>query len=206
MKRLIQQNRLFFYSVLFLFVVEGIFLLLFSKEEVTLWVNIRYSRWLDTLILCMDQVGTIWLNAVLIGVLWIWKGWKTAVIGAACFLGTALVVFFLKYVVFPGTPRPTLYFEGKEILRLLEGVVQLKTESFPSGHTAAAFSIATVFAFTSSVKRYQWFFVLLALIVGYGRIYLSQHFITDVYVGMIVGVVVSVCLYNVMSKLLFKDL
>jgi membrane-associated phospholipid phosphatase len=60
--------------------------------------------------------------------------------------------------------------------------------SFPSGHTIAAFSIATVFA-----KRYphpRWIPYIaygLATVIGFSRITLQSHFPSDVFLGGALG-------------------
>jgi membrane-associated phospholipid phosphatase len=60
--------------------------------------------------------------------------------------------------------------------------------SFPSGHTIAAFSIATVFA-----ERYQrhrwvpWVAYGAATLVGFSRITLQAHFPADVFAGAALG-------------------
>ncbi len=60
--------------------------------------------------------------------------------------------------------------------------------SFPSGHTSAAFSVATVFA-----KRYpqhwwvRWVAYGLASLVGFSRISLETHFPSDVFLGGVLG-------------------
>lgn len=64
--------------------------------------------------------------------------------------------------------------------------LNLKDYSFPSGHTTAAFSIATVLSinFPSMLVA----FASIALIVGLSRIYLAVHFPTDVLMGIIIGI------------------
>jgi len=201
MKSFIFNNRIYFISVLVCFLIAGYFFFLYSKEDITLWVNARYSDWLDSFILVMDKVGTIVFHVVALLVLWWWKGWKSALRGVVCIGGVLIVIGFFKYILFPGTPRPTLYFD-EGTLRLLEGIIQLKTESFPSGHTAAAFCVASLFSFAVRRKPFQVLFVLLAALVGYGRIYLSQHFFVDVYFGMILSVITTIGIYFLMSRLL----
>jgi membrane-associated phospholipid phosphatase len=64
--------------------------------------------------------------------------------------------------------------------------------SFPSGHTIAAFSVATVIS-----RRYgshKWVPLVsygLASAVGFSRITLSAHFISDVFVGGALGYTIS---------------
>ena len=47
----------------------------------------------------------------------------------------------------------------------------------------------------------KFVFFLIALLVGYSRVYLSQHFFEDVYVGSIIGVSVTLVVYYLLSKM-----
>lgn len=64
--------------------------------------------------------------------------------------------------------------------------------SFPSGHTSAAFAVATVFA-----RRYRnhkwvpWVAYGLASTVGFSRVTLSAHFVSDVFAGGALGYSIS---------------
>ena len=195
MKNLIRQNIYFFLEFAFLVIAGSVILLSSSKEEVTLWVNARYSSFSDMFFLAVTQMGAAWFCCAFALAILLWKGWRTALKGALCISGSILVTGFLKHFIFPGKLRPTLHFEGIAELRLLENVVQLQTETFPSGHTTVAFAMATFLAFIIAKKKYQCFFPIIAALIGYSRIYLSQHFITDVYAGMIIGVVVTTIIY-----------
>lgn len=62
----------------------------------------------------------------------------------------------------------------------------LKDYSFPSGHTTASFSIATVLALNIPSVSLLTFFI--AIIIGISRIYLGVHYPTDVAAGIILGV------------------
>ena len=64
--------------------------------------------------------------------------------------------------------------------------------SFPSGHAIAAFSVATVVA-----RRYRhprWVPLVaygLAGVVGFSRVSLSAHFVSDVFMGGVLGYSIS---------------
>ncbi len=58
--------------------------------------------------------------------------------------------------------------------------------SFPSGHATASFAAATA-VFWCGNKRYSWTAYLLAVAVGFSRIYLMVHYASDILGGMLVG-------------------
>ena len=70
--------------------------------------------------------------------------------------------------------------------------------SFPSGHSAAAFAGATL------LRRYypRWTpgFYLLAVAVGFSRIYLGAHYPSDVAIGGLGGTLVAEAWYAVLVK------
>lgn len=137
-----------------------------------------------------------------------WYGWViTALI--ALLIRIRFVVFavvamllsgagsqLLKHFVFISHKRPSFYFEPEQ-LNLVEGV-QLHTHfSFPSGHTTAAFSICLVLTLLLN-RRWKWvgsIFLILATAIGYSRVYLSQHFPTDVLAGALLGTTVTLAIY-----------
>ncbi|MDA8229292.1 MAG: phosphatase PAP2 family protein [Desulfitobacterium hafniense] len=62
--------------------------------------------------------------------------------------------------------------------------------SFPSGHSTAAFCIATVFS--TILPALSILFFLLALLVAVSRVYLGMHYPSDITVGAILGVATAV--------------
>ena len=73
---------------------------------------------------------------------------------------------------------------------ILEGLIPLVTErdpnSFPSGHTSAAFAAATAF-FHTLPRRWGITALVLAAVMGLSRLYVGVHFPTDVLCGALVG-------------------
>jgi membrane-associated phospholipid phosphatase len=60
--------------------------------------------------------------------------------------------------------------------------------SFPSGHSIAAFSVATVFANRYRQHRWvPWVAYGLAGFVAFSRIPLQAHFVSDVFAGAVLG-------------------
>jgi undecaprenyl-diphosphatase len=72
------------------------------------------------------------------------------------------------------------------------------SHSFPSGHTAVAFSAATVL--TAFVPRAAPAFFLLAVAIGYSRIYIGVHWPLDVVGGAVVGTATALLLLAVARR------
>ncbi len=78
--------------------------------------------------------------------------------------------------------------------------------SFPSGHTTAAFSVAAVFA--TKYRETKWAPVVaysLATAVGISRIYENRHWASDVFAGAVLGLVTGklICRNHMNGKLVF---
>jgi undecaprenyl-diphosphatase len=65
-------------------------------------------------------------------------------------------------------------------------VFPLDEFSFPSGHTSAAFLVATVIAYFTPVLAIPMF--IFAFLVGMARIYLGVHYPSDILGGIIFGI------------------
>jgi len=70
--------------------------------------------------------------------------------------------------------------------------------SFPSGHAAAAFAVATVIADESEEAAVDLLAYGLALLVGVARVYQDKHWTSDVFVGSALGYFVAkrICSLN----------
>jgi membrane-associated phospholipid phosphatase len=104
---------------------------------------------------------------------------------------SGLTVDVIKYIA--GRARPKLYFSEQ-----LFGFDFFRWEhawtSFPSGHSATALSVAMFLALLFPRWRFFWFFG--GVIVAFSRIFLTQHYISDVIAGSFLGIVSTLLLYN----------
>jgi membrane-associated phospholipid phosphatase len=97
---------------------------------------------------------------------------------------------FLKEVFFNFEMRPYFYYSFHQFpLKIVEGVDMHSQNSFPSGHATAALCLFTLISFYTSKKLGKIGIAILALIVSFSRVYLSQHFTEDITVGSLIGVV-----------------
>lgn len=93
-------------------------------------------------------------------------------------------------------PRPAAVSGGEPWFHRIAGEELHYANSFPSGHTAGAFAFFLFLAFLLPKRRAAWsiLFIFLALLVAYSRIYLGQHFFSDVYAGSIEGMLICLCM------------
>jgi undecaprenyl-diphosphatase len=64
-----------------------------------------------------------------------------------------------------------------------------KSFSFPSNHAASAFMAATILSEFFGSWRAGLFFV--AGLIGYSRVYLGVHFLSDVVAGAVIGILIG---------------
>ena len=77
--------------------------------------------------------------------------------------------------------------------------------SFPSGHTSTSLGAALPFLMKANKKASIPVFIL-AILIGLSRIYLHVHYPTDVFAGMIVGIVAGLIAVVLLDKLFFPKL
>ena len=94
------------------------------------------------------------------------------------------------------TTRPFLL-NGEPSLTLLAH----NDGSFPSSHSAVAFSLAT--ALWLHNKRLGFFYFLAAFLVGLGRVLANVHYLLDIVVGGLLGALVAVVINRLHPKLDF---
>lgn len=70
--------------------------------------------------------------------------------------------------------------------------------SFPSGHSAVAFSAVPVLK--KVLPRFKWIWVGLALLVALARLYLGIHYLSDVVFGSLLGYLVGLSIMELRLK------
>lgn len=116
---------------------------------------------------------------------------RTRRFGLAVLLGITIGALLTNCCLKLLIARPRPYADETSLYYQFWLLVKQHTESdnsFPSGHTTAAFAAATAIFFRCD-KRYSWLAFVAALLVAVSRIYLVVHYPSDVLVGLIVGVI-----------------
>jgi membrane-associated phospholipid phosphatase len=117
---------------------------------------------------------------------------STALLAGEAYADSAVVDLAIKAVtrrkrpsdVPPGTPFNDTFFSG--------GKSPFKGSSFPSGHAAGAFAVATVVATRYRTHRWvPWAVYGFATAVSLSRITTSAHFPSDVFLGAALGYTIT---------------
>jgi len=103
---------------------------------------------------------------------------------SSAFIGSGLVVFGMKELVRRKRPLES----------------ELGNPSFPSGHTAFAFSMVTILG--HQYPRWRIPFYVGAGLVGLSRIYLGRHYASDVMMGAVVGTITGTVVWQNRFRLL----
>lgn len=75
--------------------------------------------------------------------------------------------------------------------------IDIDKYSFPSGHTAAAFSLGIMLSlFYHSIA---FIFIILSFLVGISRVYLGVHYPSDILIGSLLGSTFSLLVYFLFS-------
>lgn len=153
--------------------------LLFIQEYMRNGILTTFFIFITTL----GNGGAVWIASA-VAALCFKKTRKAGIaIGVALLLSLIINNFILKNLV--ARIRPYDVIEGLEIL-----IARPKDFSFPSGHTGSSFAAATVI-YRCLGKRYGVPAVILAILIGFSRLYIGVHYPLDVLAGVVIGYVIG---------------
>lgn len=188
-KNLFRQNKTVFIPY-FIFLSCGLaLLLLFSKPEIHLFINIHNNLFFDVFFKYFTFFGDGFFAFFVVIALLFYKYRHSLNVAVAVAI-TTMIVQTIKAVLID-VSRPTRYFSGIAELHLIEGVKMHSLNSFPSGHTATGFCIFISLAFIIKNRYAKLLLFIAAVLVGYSRMYLSQHFLIDVVFGSLTGIIIT---------------
>ena len=142
----------------------------------------------------LGNAGLLWIALSLLLLIWP----KTRRAGFAGLVALLLSLIFtngiLKHLV--SRPRPWLTLTG-----LVPLVVEKDPNSFPSGHTCAAFAAAVAWWRTLPDRRLKVAGLVLAVLMGLSRLYVGVHYPSDVLGGAVFGTLYGLLAVFIVSRL-----
>jgi len=197
----IKKTKYFLIFYLILLIIGLIPFIISSDEIISLWVNDHHIEYLDIFFKYVTFLGDgLFYGIALAPLLQIKVRW--GIVAFISYLFTGLVAQILKHIF--EMPRPKHVF-SELTLNFVDGVTLYSNFSFPSGHTTSAFSLFLILSFLISKSWLNIFFLIIAVMVGFSRVYLMQHFYIDVYFGSIIGVVFTIIALYFFQKIKPND-
>lgn len=158
-----------------------------GRIPVFLFLNRDFGTIADTVLLGLTYLaeGWMWIPYLII-VGWFFKKDKAIIIYS--FAVSTLLTQIPKLLLFPKITRPIASGIAPNLMHTVKGVTMHQLSSFPSGHTATAFTIFLLTIYLFDRTKMILIGLLYAMLCGYSRIYLGQHFPMDVGGGIIVAI------------------
>jgi membrane-associated phospholipid phosphatase len=190
-------NRYYFFGCFLVLAGMVLFLLLTTKTQGFILLNPWHTKIADIFFMIYTNMGDgLFSIALFLLLLYFHRallGWEIVI----SFLLSGLIAQLLKFA-FP-MPRPKTLLGNAHYAHFIDGYTHVGNASFPSGHTASAFGLATLLCLFSPDKKWGILYLLLAILVGYSRIYLGQHFLQDVLAGALIGIASAISVYLVIE-------
>lgn len=133
----------------------------------------------------IDILGDGMFNLALCGVLDVIGGKKERLVTrqvVESIVETGIIVMGIKYLT--GRDRPSANTGSWSF----KGPLFLNSDSFPSGHTAVAWTVAEV---VGDAYNCHYITYSLATLVALSRVYKDAHWFSDVFVGAVIGVLIG---------------
>ena len=168
---------------------------LFFDRIIVNFVQLGRNSFFDVFLGGVTNFGSLVVILFIVSVLFLWEEKKREWIPAiwVSFIATALIVVVLKFLIMRERPFDVMFIP----------LTNFVSYSFPSLHTAAAFTALPVL--NKEFPKIKWFWILFAVLVGFSRIYLGAHFLSDIIFGAMVGYGAgSVIVYLEDKKKVFK--
>ena len=203
LKKIYRSNPWFLIPFTVWVVVGSIMYFSMSKQELFALFNTHHTDAIDKMMFSITWMGQGEIIVpVLLGLLAIprYRNWWYFITACICNMLPFLISQGIKSWL--DWPRPLNFFNHAVWIHYVPTWPELLYRSFPSGHSEAAFSF---FCFLSlllmpDTKKFGALFFVLAMGVGYSRMYLAAHFFSDVYVGSILGTGITTIGYLLMEQ------
>lgn len=164
------------------------------------WINGCHSPFVDRFFSGLTQLGEgVLLVPVFLSLLFFHRIYLALALAVNAGV-QGVVVTLLKRVLFSSAKRPMAFLDADDV-HYVPGVEVHMLHSFPSGHTVTIFSLCVFLALCMRHKYFTVLLVVVALLVAVSRVYLLQHFVTDVACGAIIGTLTAAGSFHIFENL-----
>ncbi len=162
----------------------------FTREQIYFAVNGHYNPFADLFFDYYTNIGDGLFTILMVLLLALFGTYRQAFLLLSSYAVTSITAQILKRLF--DAPRPKTFFADQlQRIHFVEGLNVHSVHSFPSGHSVTAFSTALVLLYFYPKRWFGVLLFVLAVLAGFSRMYLSQHFFEDVMAGSVIGVFVT---------------
>ncbi len=189
----IKKNK-YFYIPSAIFYAFGIFrVYAYSKIDNHLFFNqLVGNPYADWFFKYLTYLGDGWF-LIFIAIVWMFKNIRESVLLLCSYaIAGGLTAILKNYVFDEARPHFVFDYYHKDIfVKYVDGVEILALNSFPSGHSTTAFVLFSFIAFHLKNPLHQITMSVLAILVAFSRVYLSQHWLNDILAGSLIGLIIT---------------
>lgn len=166
-------------------VMEARWVVAMDKEFTTMLYEMR-SPWLSEILLQVTKLGdqeTVFIVGAVVSAIFILRKRFVALVAFWLVMGgMGMSIRYGKNFISRARPSDVAYYEVEHF-------------SFPSGHATTALALYGFLAYflfrhyhkSQNQYAYLWAALVLSIIVGFSRIYLGVHYLSDVLAGFLLG-------------------
>jgi membrane-associated phospholipid phosphatase len=191
--RICKADRVFWGVLLIVLTLSGISLAIWSSKDIFFGLNSIHTLYLDTFFQNYTLLGDGVFSIAIFLILLLAERSSLAMQVITAYLFSGIISQIGKRAF--QAPRPHAIISNAEYAYFIDGITNTGMTSFPSGHTTSVFALATIFALNTTDKRFSLIYLITAIITGYSRIYLGQHFLADVTAGALIGTLSALLVY-----------
>ena len=191
---LIKENRAYFICLLLLFIPATFIYLNYTMAEGFYLLNPYHNDLITKFFIVLTLFGD-GLFCIAVGlILFFFNQRYLSILVLSSYLLSGLIAQVLKYFIIEA--RPAIYLHDSNYKYFINAVTLHNYHGFPSGHTASIFALVTILTLVLKLKSAGLLLLFIAVLVGYSRIYLGEHFMIDVLCGAVIGIISAIaCLY-----------
>jgi membrane-associated phospholipid phosphatase len=162
-------------------------------------LHMAINRWVNPTLNGIFAYGTHLADGLVptaIALVFLFLRWRWFLMMAVSVTGSSIFIQLLKHLVFAWVDRPFLLVGQLPGFNQVPGVELYLHNSFPSGHSTCAFSMCMALAVIIGRPKGAAAWALLAGLLAFSRVYLSQHFVEDAVTGAALGTISAWATYR----------
>jgi len=199
----LKKNSAFFIPYFIFLLAGGAILLLWNKTDIHLFINSYHNTIADLFFSNWTNLG-LGIMILPVALILAFIRFRYVIISVIGFVMSGLLNDILKMLFH--SSRPSIIFSDlHQPLYHVPNVEMYADYSFPSGHATTSFCMFCLLALYTKNNLLKTVYFIIALLIAYSRMYLSEHFLKDVYTGSIIGVSCALLSYYwVMNAKIFN--